>query len=59
MIVIKNNAQIEHMRDAGRIAAEAREVGGSLVREGVTTHQIDAKIKACIMSHGAQPSFLG
>lgn len=47
------------MRDAGRIAAEAREVGGSLVREGVTTHQIDAKIKACIMSHGAQPSFLG
>jgi methionyl aminopeptidase len=47
------------MRDAGRIAAIAREVGGEHVREGVTTAAIDREIKKCILSHGAKPSFLG
>ena len=47
------------MRDAGRIAAIAREIGGEHVREGVTTAQIDREIKKCILSHGAKPSFLG
>ena len=59
MIAIKSAAQLSLMRDAGRIAAEARALGGSLVREGVTTSHIDAKIRACILSHGAHPSFLG
>ena len=59
MITVKNSAQLSLMRDAGRIAAEARALGGSLVREGVTTSHIDAKIKSCILSHGAHPSFLG
>lgn len=47
------------MRDAGRIAAIAREIGGECVREGVTTESIDREIKKCILSHGAKPSFLG
>ncbi|PKM62269.1 MAG: type I methionyl aminopeptidase [Firmicutes bacterium HGW-Firmicutes-21] len=59
MIVIKTDAEIELMRGAGRIAAIAREVAGSLVKEGVTTHFIDSKVKACILAHGAVPSFLG
>ena len=59
MITVKNSAQLSLMRDAGRIAAEARALGGSLVREGVTTSHIDAKIKSCILSHGAHPSFFG
>ena len=42
MITVKNSAQLSLMRDAGRIAAEARALGGSLVREGVTTSHIDA-----------------
>ncbi len=59
MITLKTGEQITHMRDAGRIAAIAREIGGEHVREGVTTLQIDREIKKCILSHGAKPSFLG
>ncbi len=59
MITLKSGEDIIRMRDAGRIAAIAREVGGEYVREGVTTAQIDREIKKCILSHGAKPSFLG
>jgi len=47
------------MRDAGKITALARIEGLSMVKEGVTTRQIDKKIKEVITSHGATPSFLG
>ena len=59
MITLKSGEEIIRMRDAGRIAAIAREIGGEHVREGVTTAQIDREIKKCILSHGAKPSFLG
>ncbi len=59
MITLKSGEEIIRMRDAGRIAAIAREVGGEFVREGITTAQIDREIKKCILSHGAKPSFLG
>ncbi len=59
MITIKTDAEIELMRQAGRIAAIAREVAGSYIKEGVTTNFIDSKVKACILAHGAKPSFLG
>lgn len=59
MITLKSGEEIIRMRDAGRIAAIAREIGGEYVREGVTTAQIDREIKKCILSHGAKPSFLG
>ncbi len=59
MITLKSGEEIIRMRDAGRIAAIAREIGGEYVKEGVTTAQIDREIKKCILSHGAKPSFLG
>ena len=59
MITIKTEAELQRMRDAGRIAALARVVGGEHVRAGATTAQIDKKIKSCICAHGATPSFLG
>lgn len=59
MITLKSGEEIIRMRDAGRIAAIAREIGGEHVREGVTTAQIDREIKKAILSHGAKPSFLG
>lgn len=59
MITLKSGEDIIRMRDAGRIAAIAREIGGECVREGVTTESIDREIKKCILSHGAKPSFLG
>ncbi len=59
MIILKNKLEIERMRDSGKIAALAREIGGECAKAGVTTAQIDAKIKQTIISHGATPSFLG
>ncbi|MEG1743580.1 MAG: type I methionyl aminopeptidase [Clostridia bacterium] len=59
MIIIKSSDELVKMRDAGRITAIAREVAGECVREGVTTHAIDKKVKETILSHGAKPSFLG
>lgn len=59
MITIKTPEALARMRDAGRITALARAEGAAMVREGVTTAQINKKIHDVIISHGAKPSFLG
>ena len=58
MIILKSNEEIRLMRDAGRIAATARAIGGEHCKEGVTTAQIDAVIRMTIRSMGGTPSFL-
>ena len=47
------------MRRAGRLTAQARALAGSLIRPGVTTHEIDRAVRRFIESPGAKPSFLG
>ena len=59
MISIKSPAEIEKMRAAGRLTAQARKLAGSLIRPGVTTGEIDREVRKFIESHGAKPSFLG
>ena len=59
MISLKSPREIEAMRRAGRITAQARALAGSMVRPGVTTHEIDTAVRRFIESHGARPSFLG
>ena len=59
MISLKSPREIECMRRAGRLTAQARALAGSLVRPGVTTHEIDTAVRKLIESHGAKPSFLG
>ena len=59
MFVIKNSEQIALMKIAGRITAEALEVSRELVRPGVSTKEIDTKIRRYIEKCGATPSFLG
>ena len=59
MIVIKTPEQIQLMRIAGRITGEALMLGGEMVREGVSTKQIDERIRHHIEKCGAKPSFLG
>jgi len=59
MISIKSPKEIEKMRAAGRITAQARALAGSLVRPGITTFEIDREVRRFIESHGAKPSFLG
>ena len=58
MIILKSSEEIRLMRDAGRIAATARAIGGEHCKEGVTTAQIDAVIRKTIRSMGGTPSFL-
>ena len=59
MISLKAPREIECMRRAGRLTAQARALAGSMVRPGVTTHEIDTAVRKFIESHGAKPSFLG
>lgn len=58
MIVLKNKHQIDVMREAGRISAEALRVAGRAVQPGVTTAEIDREAKEYILKQGAKPSFL-
>lgn len=59
MIIVKNAEQIRRMRRAGRITGEALLLGGEMVRPGVSTKQIDDRIRHYIEKCGAKPSFLG
>ena len=59
MIQLKNSAQIKVMREAGRITAQALLVTREAIREGVSTMELDTKIRNFIESCGAKPSFLG
>ena len=58
MISLKSPRDIEGMRRAGRIAAEARSLAGRMVKPGVTTLEIDQAVRAYIEGQGATPSFL-
>lgn len=59
LITIKSPQEIEKMRAAGRLTAQARALAGSMVRPGVSTFEIDREVRKFIESHGAKPSFLG
>ena len=59
MIIIKNSEQLELMREAGRITAEALLVARDMIRPGISTKEIDTAIHKFIVKCGATPSFLG
>lgn len=58
MIRLKNSEQLALMRDAGRITGEALLLARELTREGITTYELDQKIRKFIEKSGATPSFL-
>ena len=58
MITIKNEHELQSMRRACRITAEARALAGSMVKPGVKTTEIDKAVYDYIVSQGAKPSFL-
>ncbi len=59
MIQLKSPEQIELMKIAGRITGEALLDAKEMIREGVTTKQIDDRIRTYIKKCGARPTFLG
>ena len=58
MISIKNERELECMRQACKITAAARALAGEMVRPGVMTNEIDKAVHDFIVSQGATPSFL-
>src|SRR6201991_1720564 len=50
---------IEAMRVAGRVAAQALEVGGNAVAPGVTTDEVDRVVHEFLVDNGASPPPLG
>ena len=58
MITIKNERELESMRQACRLTAAARALAGEMVRPGVTTKAIDQAVHDFIVGQGAKPSFL-
>ena len=59
MFVIKNSEQLALMKIAGRITAEALLVAKDVIRPGISTKEIDTKIRTYIEKCGAKPTFLG
>jgi methionine aminopeptidase, type I len=59
MITIKSAREIEFMRAAGEITAEALTLTGEAVRPGITTRELDTIARRYIEKRGASPSFLG
>ena len=57
-IIIKSDRQVELMRKAGRLTAQARAYGASLIRPGITTKDLDHAMFEFITKHGGYPSFL-
>lgn len=58
-IQVKTPAQIEEMKEAGRLSAQALRLVGSLVRPGVSTLELDRAAEDFIRSHGGKPAFKG
>jgi methionyl aminopeptidase len=59
VIELKSPTQIAHMREAGRILADAFRVCRDLVKPGVSTLEIDREVEGLIRDRKAKPAFKG
>jgi methionyl aminopeptidase len=58
-IQLKSRAEIDIMREAGKINAEALVRMRDVVRPGITTHELDQIAAQVLAQHEARPAFLG
>jgi methionyl aminopeptidase len=58
-IIVKSSHEIELMRAAGRVNAQALAAARALIRPGVTTAELDEAAASVIRKHGGKPAFLG
>ncbi|MCW2864005.1 MAG: methionine aminopeptidase type [Actinoallomurus sp.] len=58
MVTLKNQAELDRMREAGRIVGVALRRVADAVEPGVALAELDAIAATCIREHGARSSFL-
>lgn len=59
MIILKNDHEIEYMRESGRIVGETLLMLEEIIAPGITTAEIDKLAEEFITKQGAKPSFKG
>lgn len=59
MIRLKTSREIELMREAGRLVAEAHQIVRQAIQPGITTREIDRRVEALFEERGAHPLFKG
>jgi methionyl aminopeptidase len=59
VIVLKSAREIGHMRAAGRILAEVKDLLRGLVRAGISTKEIDVAVESFLRARGTKPAFKG
>ncbi|TYZ13296.1 type I methionyl aminopeptidase [Hymenobacter lutimineralis] len=59
MIFYKTEEEIELMRASAKVLAQAHGEVAGMIREGVTTRELDLRAEEFIKDHGGQPSFKG
>lgn len=56
-IVIKNQAEIDTMREAGRVNAAVLKTIREMIRPGITTEELDTVAEELIRENGGKPAF--
>lgn len=59
MIVIKTDKEVQQMRLAGKINAQAHELVKQMIKPGISTLELDRAVEAFIRSKGGTPAFKG
>lgn len=59
MIEVKNDSELQKMREAGKVTAAVLKLMTKLVKPGISTLELDAAAEKTIRSFGATPLFLG
>lgn len=59
MIEVKNDSELQKMREAGKVTAAVLKQMTELVKPGISTWELDAAAEKTIRAFGATPLFLG
>lgn len=59
MITLKSSRELELMREAGRLVAQAHKIIRDMVHPGVKTKSIDREVESFFRNHNATPLFKG
>jgi methionyl aminopeptidase len=57
MIILKSSEEIQSMREAGRVVAQAHALVRELIRPGLTTLELDRAVEEFLLKQDATPAF--